>query len=59
LTNLPVHYGPGVDSGVPGIFPGGKGGRCVWLKTLPPSGVECLKIWKPQPSGVLRDCQGR
>jgi hypothetical protein len=26
----------------PGIFPGGKGGRCVGLKILPPSGADCL-----------------
>jgi hypothetical protein len=30
---------------------GGKGGRCVELKTLPPSCVECLQ---PQPSYVLK-----
>jgi hypothetical protein len=35
----------------------GKGGRCVGL-TLPPSCTECLKIWKPQPPGTLRVCQG-
>ena len=30
------------------IFPGGKGGRCVWLTILPPSGADCLKIlWAP------------
>jgi len=27
---------------VPGIFPGGKGGRCIWLTTLPPSCADCL-----------------
>jgi hypothetical protein len=42
---------------VPGIFPGGKGGRCVGLTTLPPSCADCLKIWTPQPSGTLRACQ--
>jgi len=30
---------------VPGIFPGGKGGRCVELTTLPPSCIDCLEIW--------------
>jgi hypothetical protein len=39
---------------VPGTFPGGKGGRCVGLTTLPPSCADCLKnlgastSWKPQ-----------
>jgi len=36
----------------------GKGGRCIWLTTLPPSCVECLEIWEPQPSGTLRVCAG-
>jgi hypothetical protein len=35
----------------------GKGGRCVGLKTLPPSCAECLKIWEPQPPGTLRAYQ--
>ena len=26
---------------------GGKGGRCVGLTTLPPSGADCHEIWKP------------
>jgi hypothetical protein len=29
----------------PGIFPGGKGGRCIGLTTLPPSCADCLEIW--------------
>ena len=29
---------------VPGIFPGGKEGRCVGLTTLPPSFADCLEI---------------
>jgi len=32
-----------------------KGGRCVGLTTLPPSGVECLEIWE---SGTLRASPG-
>jgi hypothetical protein len=34
----------------------GKGGRCVRLTTLPPSCVDCLEIWEPQPPGILRAC---
>ena len=41
---------------VPGIFPKGKGGRCVRLTPLPPSCAECLEIWKPQTPGTLLDC---
>jgi len=37
---------------------GGKGGRCVGLTTLPPSGADCLEIWEPQPPGTLRACPG-
>jgi hypothetical protein len=36
----------------------GKGGRCVGLANLPPSRDDCLEIWKPQPSGILRACPG-
>jgi hypothetical protein len=43
---------------VPGIFPGGKGGRCVGLTTLPPSCADCLKIWEPQTPGTLEVCNG-
>jgi hypothetical protein len=41
---------------VPGIFPGGKGGRCVGL-TLSSSCADCLEIWEPQPAGTLWACQ--
>jgi len=27
------------------MFPGGKGGRCVGLTTLPPWCADCLEIW--------------
>ena len=37
---------------------GGEGGRCVGLTTLPPSYVDCLEIWEPQPPGTLRACPG-
>jgi len=39
------------------MFPGGKGGRCVGLTTLPPSCADYLEIWEPQPPGTLRACQ--
>jgi len=29
------------------MFPGGKGGQCVGLTTLPPSCADCLEIWEP------------
>jgi hypothetical protein len=41
-----------------GMFPGGKGGRCAGLKTLPPSCANCHEIWEPQPPGTLRGCNG-
>ena len=31
---------------------GGKGGRCVWSTTLPPSCVDCRESWEPRPPGV-------
>ena len=37
-------------------FLGGNGGRCIRLKTLPPSSGP--KIWEPQPPGTLRACPG-
>ena len=36
----------------------GKGGWGVGLTILPPSYADCLEIWKPQPSGTLRDRPG-
>ena len=55
------HYGHGVDSAsnrneYPQYFLEDKGGRCVWLITLPPSCVDCLEIWEPQPPGTLWAC---
>jgi len=40
------------------IFPGGKGGRCVGLTTLPPSCADCHEIWEPQPPGTAHACNG-
>ena len=46
---------------VPGVFPGGKGGRCVRLTTLPQS---CAVVMKSgnlnflEPSGPLQACNG-
>jgi hypothetical protein len=49
------------------IFPGGKGGLCVGLTTLPPSCADCLEIWEAvQASGIAllftlkrpRSCRG-
>ena len=46
---------------VPVLFPGGKGGRCVRLTTLPPS---CAVVMKSgnlnflEPSGPLQACNG-
>jgi hypothetical protein len=44
-------------------IPGGKGGQCVKLPTLPLSRAECHEIWEPKPPGtlwatpgLLRDC---
>ena len=53
------YYGPGFDSAsnrneYQEYFLGGEGGRCVGLTNLPPSCVDCLEIWEPQPPGTLR-----
>ena len=42
-------------------IPGGKGGRCVRVTTLPPLCAECLVIWslnRPEPSGLHRPVIG-
>jgi len=43
---------------VPGRFPGGKGGRCLGLTTLPPWCADWLEICEPQPPVTLRACPG-
>jgi hypothetical protein len=43
---------------VSGIFPGGKGGRCIGLTTLPPSCADWLEIWERKPPGTHRSCPG-
>ena len=60
------HYDPGVDSAsnrkwVPGVFLGGKGGRCVGLTTLPPSSaivMKCGNLNFLETSGSLQACNG-
>ena len=42
----------------PGIFPGGKGDRCVGLTTLTLSCADCPEIWEPQPPVTFRACSG-
>jgi len=46
---------------VPGAFPGGKGGRCVRLTTLPPSCAVVMKSGNLNflgPTGPLQACNG-
>ena len=46
---------------VPGVFPGGKGGRCVRLTTLPPSCAVVTKFGSLnflEPSGPVQACNG-
>ena len=60
-----MHYGHGVESASKRneyrVFPGGKGGRCIRLTTLPPS---CAVVMKSgnlnflEPSGPLQACNG-
>jgi len=56
---LPASLWPwGLISLSPGIFPGGKGGWCVGLTTLPPSRADCHEIWKSRSPGTLWACSG-
>ena len=46
---------------LPGVFPGGKGGRCVRLTTLPPFGAVVMKSGNLnflEHSGPLQACNG-
>ena len=42
---------------------GGKGGRCVWLTTSPPSCAECIEIMEPStfwsPMSLSRSVMGK
>jgi len=49
---------PLIEMSTRNIFWGGKGGRCVWLTTLPPSYAHCLEIWEPYSPGTLKACPG-
>ena len=37
---------------------GGKGGRCVGLKILPPFCDDCREIWEPRSAGTFRTTPG-
>jgi len=51
------HYGSWVDSASKKMssrdISWGRGGRSIWLTTLPPLCADCLEIWEPQPPGTL------
>jgi hypothetical protein len=58
-----AHYGPEIYSAsnrneCQEYFLENKGGRCVQLKTLPPSCADSLEISESQPTGTLRVCPG-
>ena len=65
IKSFRLHHGPGVDSasnkGVPGVFPRGKGGRCVRLTTYHPpvpllQNLGNLTSWNPL--GLSRPLMG-
>jgi hypothetical protein len=41
---------------VPGLLPGGKASRCLGFTNLPPSCVDCLDIWEPEPPATVGAC---
>jgi hypothetical protein len=43
---------------MPGVLPGGKGGRSVGLTTLPLACADCVEIWESQRPGTVRACPG-
>ena len=52
---------PLIEMSIPGVFPGGKGGWCVRLTTLPPSYAVVMKSGNLnflEPSGPLQACNG-
>ena len=65
IKSFRSHYGPGIDSAsnrneYQEYFLGGKGGRCLWLTTLP---LFCTVVIKSgtnflEPSGPLQACNG-
>ena len=66
IKSFRLHYGPGVGSAsnrneYQEYFHGGKGGRCVWLTTLPPSCAVVTKFGNLnflEPSGPLQAFNG-
>jgi hypothetical protein len=51
-------WGSSLTEMITGIFPWGKGGRCLGVTTLTPSSADCHEIWEPQPPGTLWVCPG-
>jgi hypothetical protein len=47
---------PVIEMSTTNVSGGGKGGKCIWLTTLPHSCADCLAVWEPQPPGTLRAC---
>jgi len=66
IKSFRSHYGPGVESASNGneyqeVFPGGKSGRCVRLKTLPPSWAIVTQSENRnflEPSWPVQACNG-
>jgi len=63
LTSSRPRYGTGFDSAsntneYQEYFLAGKGGRCLRLKTVPPSYIDYLETWEPYLPETLRFCPG-